>query len=63
MQRFWGGIKIGDNVMIGANSCVGKNFPNDVCIAGAPARIIKNIGRKEIEKINKQREYQDNNKN
>ncbi|MDY3247492.1 MAG: hypothetical protein SOX17_03215 [Prevotella sp.] len=49
--------------MIGANSCVGKNFPNDVCIAGAPVRIIKNIGRKEIEEINKQREYQDNNKN
>ena len=49
--------------MIGANSCVGKNFPNDVCIAGVPVRIIKNIGRKEIEEINKQREYQDNNKN
>lgn len=59
----WGNINIGDNVMIGANSCVGKNFPNDVCIAGAPARIIKNIGRKKIEEINKQREYQDNNKN
>lgn len=61
--KIWGGIKIGDNVMIGANSCVGKNFPNDVCIAGAPARIIKNIGRKEVEEINKQRENQDNNKN
>lgn len=51
-----GGIKIGDNVMIGANSCVGKNFPNDVCIAGVPAIIIKNIGRKEIEAENKKRE-------
>ena len=61
--KIWGNINIGDNVMIGANSCVGKNFPNDVCIAGAPARIIKNIGRKKIEEINKQREYQDNNKN
>ena len=56
MQRFFGGIKIGDNVMIGANSCVGKNFPNDVCIAGAPARIIKNMGRKEIEEFNKNME-------
>lgn len=61
--KIWGNINIGDNVMVGANSCVGKNFPNDVCIAGAPARIIKNIGRKKIEEINKQREYQDNNKN
>lgn len=42
--------------MIGANSCVGKNFPNDVCIAGVPAIIIKNIGRKEIEAENKKRE-------
>lgn len=61
--KIWGNINIGDNVMVGANSCVGKNFPNDVCIAGALARIIKNIGRKKIEEINKQREYQDNNKN
>lgn len=47
-----GGVKIGNNVMIGANSCVGKDFPDNVCIAGAPARIIKNMGRKEIEEAN-----------
>lgn len=41
--------------MIGANSCVGKDFPDNVCIAGAPARIIKNMGRKEIEEANKKK--------
>ena len=56
MQRFFrGGVKIGDNVMIGANSCIGKDFPDNVCIAGAPARIIKNMGRKEIEEANKKK--------
>ena len=47
--KLWGGVIIENNVMIGANSCVGKSFPDNVCIAGAPARIIKYAGRNEIE--------------
>ena len=48
-----GGVKIGNNVMIGANSCVGKSFPDNVCIAGSPAKIVKNKGRLEIEEEHK----------
>lgn len=54
--KLWGGVKIGSNVMIGANACVGKDFPDNVCIAGSPAKIIRNMGRKEIEQINIQKE-------
>lgn len=41
----FGGIKIGDNVMIGVGSVVNKSFTeNNITIAGIPARKIKNIG-------------------
>ena len=33
-------VKIGDNVIIGANSTVTKDIPNNVVVAGNPARII-----------------------
>jgi serine O-acetyltransferase len=36
-----GDIKIGNNVIVGANAVVTKDVPNDVVIAGVPARIIK----------------------
>ena len=37
------GITIGDNVVIGAGAVVTKSFPDDLFIAGNPARIIKTI--------------------
>lgn len=38
-----GDIVIGDNVIIGANSVVNKNFPSNVIIGGVPARILKEL--------------------
>lgn len=35
------GVKIGNRVTIGANSVVTKSFPDDVIVAGVPAKIIK----------------------
>lgn len=36
-----GGITIGDNVCIGANSYVDKDVPSNVVVAGCPAKIIR----------------------
>lgn len=36
-----GKIHIGNNVIIGANSFVNRSFPDNVVIAGVPARIVK----------------------
>lgn len=38
-----GPIEIGDNVVIGANSVVTKNFGNGVVLAGVPAEVLKEI--------------------
>jgi serine O-acetyltransferase len=38
-----GGITIGDNVLIGANSVVVKDVPSNCVVAGVPARIIKRL--------------------
>lgn len=34
------GVTIGNNVIVGANSTVTRNIPDDVVVAGNPARII-----------------------
>ncbi|ADF37972.1 serine O-acetyltransferase [Priestia megaterium] len=38
--KIFGGITIGNNVSIGANAVVNKSFPDNVVIAGIPAKII-----------------------
>lgn len=35
------GVIIGDNVVVGAGSVVTKNVPNNVIVAGNPAKVIK----------------------
>ena len=40
-SKLFGGIKIADNIMIGANAVVNKSFEDDsVIIAGVPAKIV-----------------------
>lgn len=38
-----GSITIGDNVVIGANSYVDKDIPNNSFVAGIPARVIRKV--------------------
>jgi serine O-acetyltransferase len=38
-----GGIELGDRVEVGANSVVNASFGSDVVIAGAPARVIREL--------------------
>lgn len=38
--KIFGKIKVGDNVMIGANSVVNSSFPSNIRIAGIPAKKI-----------------------
>jgi serine O-acetyltransferase len=44
--RIYGDIRIGDNVIIGANAVVTKDVPPNCTVAGVPARIIKRDGRR-----------------
>ncbi len=44
--KILGGITIGDNVKIGANSVVLKNVPPNSTVIGVPARIIKTQGER-----------------
>lgn len=45
--KILGPIKIGSNVIIGANAVVINDVPNNVTVAGIPAKIIKS--KKQIE--------------
>jgi len=44
--KILGGIKIGDNVKIGANSVVLKSVPANSTVIGVPARVIKMEGER-----------------
>ena len=41
-------VTLGDNVIVGANSTVTKSFPDNVVIAGSPAKIIAKTDQMEI---------------
>src|SRR5215831_8253849 len=45
-SKILGGIKIGDNVKIGANSVVLKSVPPNSTVIGVPARMIKTEGER-----------------
>ena len=36
-----GGVKIGDNVQVGANAVVTKDIPDNAVVAGVPAKVIR----------------------
>lgn len=38
-----GGVSLGDNVVIAAGAVVTRSFPDQVVLAGVPAKVIKNI--------------------
>lgn len=42
--KIFGKIKIGNNVAIGANAVVTKDVPDDVTVAGVPAKVINDEG-------------------
>lgn len=51
--KIYGNISVASGIMIGANAVVNKSFDEEnICIAGAPARKISDMGRFEIEERN-----------
>jgi len=49
--KILGGIKVNNNVVIGANAVVVKDVPENVVVVGVPAYIIKRNGEKVYEKL------------
>ena len=41
--KIQGGVKIGNNVIVGANAVVTKDIPDNAVVGGIPAKIIKII--------------------
>lgn len=39
------GVTVGENSVVGANSVVTRNVPPNAVVAGAPARVLRRIGR------------------
>ncbi len=44
-SRILGGIKIGNNVIIGANSVVVTDIPDNSIVAGAPAKVVRTVDK------------------
>lgn len=42
--KLYGKITKGDNMRIGANAVVNKNVPNNVTVAGVPAKVVNSKG-------------------
>jgi serine O-acetyltransferase len=40
----FGGITVGDDVAVGANSVVNRDVPSGVTVAGVPARVVSELG-------------------
>ena len=53
------GVKIGNNVVIGAGSVVTKDIPDNVCAAGNPCKVIREITDDDRRYYFKEREYDD----
>ena len=49
--KILGGVKVEDNVVIGANGVVVKDVPANTIVAGVPAYIIRKNGEKVYEKL------------
>lgn len=58
--RIIGPVRIGNNVIIGANTVVAKDVPDNCIVAGVPARIIReNMTKEDREEITKYKERGD----
>ncbi|WP_410520045.1 hypothetical protein [Butyricimonas virosa] len=44
-----GNVKLGDNVVVGANAVVTQDIPDNCVCAGVPAKVISNDSSKVIE--------------
>lgn len=53
------GITIGDNVVVGAGSIVTKDLPSNVIAVGNPCRVLREIGKHDLEYYFKNRKIPD----